>query len=240
MSIRRYEAPTLYNECREPIIASRGFSVVRSFDHECVVAEKDKELAELRRLSGEQLLLAHKALFEVIPAKDAEIAALKQNLKSTGKLLDKFDAGNLELSRRIERLKQDIAQKKESECPTCHYERDKHGDGLGLPEDLANQYIGCEYCAIKVENASLKAQVERLSAPVSDKEFSANYFANARSSRFASSLTAVNRIIASRAAKEKQECPDCKAAREHGYSDATTPGFFYTECPIHSPEKDKP
>jgi hypothetical protein len=28
-------------------------------------------------------------------------------------------------------------------------------------------------------------------------------------------------------------CPDCIAAKKHAYSDATTPGFFYTECEKH-------
>ena len=28
-------------------------------------------------------------------------------------------------------------------------------------------------------------------------------------------------------------CADCRAARRHAYSDATTPGFFYTECDLH-------
>ena len=28
-------------------------------------------------------------------------------------------------------------------------------------------------------------------------------------------------------------CPDCREAKAHAYSDATTPGFFYTECEKH-------
>jgi len=28
-------------------------------------------------------------------------------------------------------------------------------------------------------------------------------------------------------------CEDCKQAKVHAYSDATTPGFFHTECPRH-------
>ena len=34
-------------------------------------------------------------------------------------------------------------------------------------------------------------------------------------------------------AKEIANCPDCQAAKKHAYSDATTPGFFYTECDKH-------
>jgi hypothetical protein len=30
-------------------------------------------------------------------------------------------------------------------------------------------------------------------------------------------------------------CPDCQAARVEAYSDATTPGFFFTFCPRHKP-----
>ncbi|MDE2105473.1 MAG: hypothetical protein KGL39_50060 [Patescibacteria group bacterium] len=32
---------------------------------------------------------------------------------------------------------------------------------------------------------------------------------------------------------EIANCPDCIAAKKHAYSDATTPGFFYTECERH-------
>ncbi|HEX5426530.1 MAG TPA: hypothetical protein VFW94_23485 [Candidatus Acidoferrales bacterium] len=32
---------------------------------------------------------------------------------------------------------------------------------------------------------------------------------------------------------EIANCPDCQAAKRHAYSDATTPGFFYTECDRH-------
>ena len=32
---------------------------------------------------------------------------------------------------------------------------------------------------------------------------------------------------------ERANCPDCQAAAAHAYSDATTPGFFYTECEKH-------
>jgi hypothetical protein len=30
-----------------------------------------------------------------------------------------------------------------------------------------------------------------------------------------------------------QSCPDCIEAKKHAYSDATTAGFFFTECPKH-------
>lgn len=32
---------------------------------------------------------------------------------------------------------------------------------------------------------------------------------------------------------EIADCPDCRKAAAHAYSDATTPGFFYTECEKH-------
>jgi hypothetical protein len=32
---------------------------------------------------------------------------------------------------------------------------------------------------------------------------------------------------------EELNCPDCQAAKRHAYSDATTPGFFFTECSKH-------
>jgi hypothetical protein len=35
---------------------------------------------------------------------------------------------------------------------------------------------------------------------------------------------------------ERQTCEDCKAALRHANSDATTPGFFHTECPKHRTE----
>lgn len=34
-------------------------------------------------------------------------------------------------------------------------------------------------------------------------------------------------------AVEIADCADCQAAKKHAYSDATTPGFFYTECTKH-------
>jgi hypothetical protein len=34
-------------------------------------------------------------------------------------------------------------------------------------------------------------------------------------------------------AQNVKPCPDCVAARKHAYSDATTPGFFYTACDKH-------
>lgn len=43
--INTFEAPTLYNEAGEPIIASRGFKVVKFADHE---AERER-LVELLR-----------------------------------------------------------------------------------------------------------------------------------------------------------------------------------------------
>ena len=33
--------------------------------------------------------------------------------------------------------------------------------------------------------------------------------------------------------REIANCPACQACRRHAYSDATTPGFFYTECEKH-------
>lgn len=30
-----------------------------------------------------------------------------------------------------------------------------------------------------------------------------------------------------------EACEACKAARKHAYSDATTPGFFFTDCDYH-------
>jgi len=30
-----------------------------------------------------------------------------------------------------------------------------------------------------------------------------------------------------------ETCPDCDKAKRHAYSDAATPGFFYTECEKH-------
>lgn len=37
----------------------------------------------------------------------------------------------------------------------------------------------------------------------------------------------------------EKDCPDCQAAKRHAYSDATTPGFFFTQCDRHrtAPEK---
>src|SRR5690348_8941561 len=35
---------------------------------------------------------------------------------------------------------------------------------------------------------------------------------------------------------ERQTCEDCKAALRHANSDATTAGFFYSECPKHRKE----
>lgn len=34
-------------------------------------------------------------------------------------------------------------------------------------------------------------------------------------------------------------CPDCAKARAHAYSDATTPGFFFTECEKHRTQPPK-
>lgn len=34
-------------------------------------------------------------------------------------------------------------------------------------------------------------------------------------------------------AKKIADCPDCRKAKKHAYSDAATPGFFYTECEKH-------
>ena len=31
-----------------------------------------------------------------------------------------------------------------------------------------------------------------------------------------------------------EACEECKAAKRHAYSDATTPGFFHTGCERHS------
>ncbi len=31
----------------------------------------------------------------------------------------------------------------------------------------------------------------------------------------------------------EKDCPDCQAAKRHAYSDATTPGFFFTQCDKH-------
>lgn len=39
---------------------------------------------------------------------------------------------------------------------------------------------------------------------------------------------------------ERANCPDCIATKKHAYSDATTPGFFYTECEKHRRMPDAP
>jgi hypothetical protein len=43
-------------------------------------------------------------------------------------------------------------------------------------------------------------------------------------------------ILAGQSAKalrSRADCPECRAAKRHAYSDATTPGFFYTTCEAH-------
>lgn len=86
----------------------------------------------------------------------------QDDVKTVGILVQHLDSQITEKDTEITRLAEDIAHKKEAECPICHYERDKHGDGLGLPEELINQYIGCEYCSIKAEIVALKEQVKQL------------------------------------------------------------------------------
>jgi hypothetical protein len=34
-----------------------------------------------------------------------------------------------------------------------------------------------------------------------------------------------------------EQCEDCRAAKKHAYSDATTPGFFYPFCMKHCPHE---
>jgi hypothetical protein len=46
--INEYEAPTLYNEAGEPLIASHGFRVVKYADHIAKVAELERELKQLK------------------------------------------------------------------------------------------------------------------------------------------------------------------------------------------------
>lgn len=40
-------------------------------------------------------------------------------------------------------------------------------------------------------------------------------------------------------ADDPANCPDCQEAKRHAYSDATTPGFFYTECERHRKREGK-
>lgn len=46
----------------------------------------------------------------------------------------------------------------------------------------------------------------------------------------AESLDRIEEILAE---PEPEECPDCRDAKRHAYSDATTPGFFYMTCSKH-------
>jgi hypothetical protein len=45
------------------------------------------------------------------------------------------------------------------------------------------------------------------------------------------SLTGSGRVLAQ--SHIEHGCDDCRAAKMHAYSDATTPGFFYTACSKH-------
>jgi hypothetical protein len=91
--------------------------------------------------------------------------------------------------------------------------------------------VWCDQAAIYVETPTGEgAQDDRaLAAGMATAARAGGLLAERLAIRLHTSFSDAQKILA----MPPSECPDCIACKKHAYSDATTAGFFYTECTGH-------
>lgn len=87
---------------------------------------------------------------------------------------------------------------------------------------------------IKVNEAQICAKCQRSAVEAKcrfcDEELCwrcADSHSHSSSSAIATVTASPDEVVA------EEDCPDCRKATAHAYSDSTTPGFYYTKCEKH-------
>lgn len=122
-------------------------------DLKCVEAERDEARILISNIDKEDKHF------------EQQIIDLEKSLAETKKEAENWESRFMDIGVDIQdhiayinELEDSLATTEAAKCPVCHYQREKHGDGLGLTEEEANSYAPCEYCWLKEEVKRLKTE----------------------------------------------------------------------------------